>query len=84
MPPSLTLACEGVHVLKIRESEEDEHVDEEKCLSSIGFMWNPMRDEMDGVASHEASEGCTDLSFIFMSGLSIKVAAVEARIILST
>lgn len=80
MPPALTLICAGVHVLKIRESGEDEHVNGEKCLSSIGFMWNAMRDDMDGVASHEASEGCTDLSCIFMSGLSIKIAAVEARI----
>ncbi|WP_143450052.1 hypothetical protein [Janthinobacterium sp. BJB304] len=82
MPPALTLVCKDVHVLKIRESDEDEHVNGEKCLSSIGFMWNAMRDDMDGVASHEASEGCTDLSCIFMSGLSIKIAAAEARIVL--
>ena len=84
MPPALTLVCAGVHVLKIRESDEDEHVNGEKCLSSIGFMWNAMRDDMDGVASHEASVGCTDLACIFMSDLSIKIAAVEARIIVGT
>ncbi|MGK5005706.1 hypothetical protein [Janthinobacterium sp. LB2P70] len=82
MPSALTLVCVGVHVLKIRESDEDEHVNGEKCLSSIGFMWNAMRDDMDGVASHAASVGCTDLSCIFMSGLSIKIAAAEARIFL--
>ncbi|MGK5056377.1 hypothetical protein ACQ4WY_05485 [Janthinobacterium sp. LB2P49] len=84
MPAALTLVCAGVHMLKIRESGEEEHVNGEKCLSSIGFMWNAMRDDMDGVASHEASEGCTDLSLIFMSDLSIKIAAVEARIIVGT
>ncbi|MGV8870442.1 MAG: hypothetical protein ACOH2S_26325 [Janthinobacterium svalbardensis] len=81
MPPALTLVCAGVQVLKIRESSEDEHVDGEKCLSSIGFMWNAMRDDMDGVASHEVSQGCTDLALIFMSDLSIKIAAAEARIL---
>jgi len=81
MPPALTLVCEGVHVLKIRESGDGEHVNGEKCLSSIGFMWNAMRDDMDGVASHEASEGCTDLALMFMSDLSIKIAAAEARIL---
>ena len=84
MPPALTLVCAGVHMLKIRESGDDEHANGEKCLSSIGFLWNAMRDDMDGVASHAASEGCTDLSCIFMSGLSIKIAAVEARITTTT
>lgn len=84
MPAALTLVCAGVHMLKIRESDEDEHVNGEKCLSSIGFMWNAMRDDMDGVASHEASEGCTDLACIFMNDLSIKIAAVEARIVVAT
>lgn len=84
MPPALTLVCAGVHMLKIRESGDDEHANGEKCLSSIGFLWNAMRDDMDGVASHAASEGCTDLSCIFMSGLSIKIAAIEARITTTT
>ncbi|HEU4815263.1 hypothetical protein [Janthinobacterium sp.] len=81
MPPALTLVCEGVQVLKIRESGDGEHVNGDKCLSSIGFMWNAMRDDMDGVASHAPGEDCTDLSCVFMSDLSIKIAAAEARIV---
>lgn len=82
LPRGLTLEFENVFVFRVREPAEGEAIVEDLTLNQMGFMWNSMREDMDGVAAAAPGEACTDLVFCFMSGLSIKVGASSARIVL--
>ena len=79
-PNRLSLHLEGVYLFKAKERDPDVPFTEDDCLSSIGFLWNELIEEMGGYHSHEPKENCTHLSMEFMSGLAIKIGADSASL----
>lgn len=77
-PKSIHLIIRGISLFKAKERDTDMPFTEDDCLSSIGFLWNDMIEEMGGYHSHEPKENCTHLSIEFMSGLALKIGADSA------
>ena len=79
-PLEIEMSISGVYVFKAQERDKDIPFTEDDCLSSIGFLWNELIEEMGGYHSNEPKEGCTHLSLEFMSGFALKIGAESASI----
>jgi hypothetical protein len=77
-PAKLKILLKGVYLFKVQERDSTLPFTEDDCLSSIGFIWNDLTNEMGGFFSHIPNERCAHLSLAFMSGFSIKVGAESA------
>ena len=77
-PSELSICLSGVYLFKAQERDSEMPFTEDDCLSSIGFLWDDLLDEMAGFTSNQPGDGCTHLVATFMSGFSIKVGAESA------
>lgn len=75
LPDNIVLIFNSVDLFKAKERDQNIPFTEDDCLSSIGFLWNDLINEMGGVNSNEPQKDCTHLSLAFMSGFAIKIGA---------
>ena len=79
-PEKIQLIIEDVAFLKASERYQDMPFTEDDCLSTIGFMWNDMIEEMGAYYSSEPIDDCNHLSISFMSGFDLKISAERATL----
>ncbi len=83
-PQTIQLFIEGVSFFKVKERDPELPYTEDDCLSSIGFFFDELLDDMENFPVHAIpGEGRLHLSLIFESGLSVKVAAETAALKIS-
>ncbi len=74
-PQNLKIVFEGVHIFKTQERDRDYPTGDKECLSSIGFIWNDLIEDMDSFFTHSPQEDCSHLNIHFESGFALKIAA---------
>ena len=79
-PQAISVRIDGIRLFKVRERDTEIPFTEDQSLSSIGFIWDDMVDEMSGYTSNTTKEDCTHLNLEFESGLAIKIAGDTATL----
>ncbi|MBF7074496.1 hypothetical protein ISG33_13905 [Glaciecola sp. MH2013] len=79
VPFNLRLLFSEVYLFKCTNRENALSTTDDTCLSSIGFIWNDMIENMEGFSNATPKEGCEHLTMCLESGFAIKIGAKKVR-----
>jgi hypothetical protein len=77
LPSNLRLLFSEVYLLKCSNRKNNRPTTDDTCLSSIGFIWNDMIENMEGFSDTNTKEGCEHLIMCFESGFALKIGAKD-------
>jgi len=75
LPQTVELQFQDVYFFKVAERDSALPATEDDCVNMLGFLWNDLREEMNGCAKIVPEPECSHFVVVFQGGSAVKLGA---------